>query len=188
MKKLTALLSVALLAFVSTAKADTMVIPVNTTWTSLTTISIDFDFPGDVDSIKSVTFDISHTFQSDLTFSLSGPGGFYDLHTPQGGGGDLGITGSGTPGDEAPYTFVESGGISTTGAFGLGGGTFNANSWGSGGSGAGWNVTLVDDFAGDGGSVSNITIEFNGGGAIPEPASALALLGLGAAFVIRRRR
>ena len=186
MKKLTSILCVAMLAFAANAKADTMVIPVNTTWTSLTTISIDFDFPSDVESIKSITIGLSHTFQSDLTIDVSGPGGNYNLLAAQGGGQDLGIAGTGLAGDEADYAFVESGG-DPAGVLGLGGGLNDANSWGTGGPGAGWNVTIVDDFAGDGGSVTNVTIDFNTN-AIPEPASMMLLVGLGTAVLGRRRR
>ena len=192
MKKIIATLGVAaLLLGTSNVNADTLVIPVNTAWSSTTTISIDFDFPADVVSIESISIDISHTFQSDLSFDVTGPGGAYDLLTSQtgmsGGGADLGVNGTGTPGDEATYTFVESGGILQGTGFGLGGATVNALGWGAGGDGDGWNVTIVDDFAGDGGSVSNVTIEFTSA-AIPEPTSALALLGLGSVVALRRRR
>ena len=186
MKKITSILCVAMLAFAANANADTLVIPVNQSWSSTTSINVPFDFPSDVDSIKSITIGLTHTFQSDLTIGVSGPGGSYDLLNPSNGGQDLGILGTGLPGDEADYTFVESGGAAP-GALGLGGGLNDAFAWGTGGAAAGWNVTIIDDFAGDGGSVTNVTIDFNSS-AIPEPASMMLLVGLGTAVLGRRRR
>ena len=189
MKRLTALLGVAALVLgTSAVNADTFTVPVNQTWTSTTTISIDFDLPSDATAVNSISIDISHTFQSDLTFSATSSAGFYDLLTPSGGGQDLGVTGSGTAGDESTYTFVPAGGIPAGSTFSLGGGTIDANSFPTGpADAAGWNVTLIDDFAGDGGSVASITVDFDTR-AIPEPASALALLGLGTFVAVRRRR
>lgn len=191
MKKIIATLGVAaLLLGTSNVNADTLTVPVNQSWTSTTSISIDFDFPSDVDSIESISIDLSHTFQSDLTFNVSGPGGFYSLTEGQtgaaGGGSDLGINGTGTPGDEATYTFVETGGGDNATGYGLGGATVNALAWGTGGAADGWNISFVDDFGGDGGSITNVTIDFTS--AVPEPASALALLGLGSVVALRRRR
>ena len=188
MKRISALLAIAVMVLgTSAVSADTFTVPVNQTWTSTTTISVDFDLPSDATSIKSISIDISHTFQSDLTFSATSSAGFYDLLTPSGGGADLGVTGSGLAGDEATYTFVESGGA-PAGTLGLGGSVTNANAWAPGpADAAGWNVTIIDDFAGDGGSVSSITVEFNTA-AVPEPASALAILGLGTIVAVRRRR
>ena len=141
-----------------------------------------FDFPdnpsGVVESIKSISIDISHTWAGDLDFTITTPGGgVFNLADNEGGSADL----------DGVYTFVQSGGSDSAWPS-AGGGPYNANSWVDGPfEKNGWSYLIDDPVGGDGGTVRSITIEFNKS-AIPEPGSALALLGLGVVAAIRRRR
>ena len=174
--------------FASTATADVLVVPINVSWGASPGTggaTVGFDFVVDVASINSVTIDITHTWQGDISFTLTAPGGaVFDLATILGGSADLGIVGNGLPGDEAPYTFVEVSG-NGTGWGPLGGGTTQAELWQSGPfAAAGWSVSIQDPIGGDGGSVTNVTIDYT---AVPAPG-ALALLGLAGLAGRRRRR
>ncbi len=52
-----------------------------------------------------------------------------------------------------------------------------------------WNFVFIDNAGGDFGDWSNISIDFSkAGGAIPEPTSALFLMGIAGLAVARRRR
>ena len=171
--------------FASTATADIQVVPINVTWSSTGGATVGFDFAIDVASINSVTIDITHTWSGDLDFTLITPGGsVFDLATALGGNTDIGILGNGLPGDEAAYEFVEVSG-NGTGWGGLGGGTHQAEAWQSGPFAAvGWIVGITDNVGGDGGSVTNVTIDYT---PVPAPG-ALALLGLAGLAGRRRRR
>lgn len=190
MKKIFAMIGMAAMLFASTAKADTLVVPVNHSWASTTLFTVNFDFPdngGMIESIQSISIDITHTFASDLGFKLFAPdGSIFNLIDTRSAGGGLDING---------LTWVESGGATpyqdNLAPFGVVDNIpYNAVSWGSGGPYAkgGWAVQIEDDFAGDGGTVNSVTIEFNKTNVIPEPVSALVLLGLGTVVAVRRRR
>ena len=64
------------------------------------------------------------------------------------------------------------------------GGTYNANIWGGGGSGL-WTLTIDDTVGGDPASIGSISIDVE---AVPEPTSAVILLGMVGVAVSRRRR
>ena len=169
--------------FASTATADQLVVPINFSWSSTGNATQGFDFAIDVASINSITLEITHTWQGDLDFNLTAPSGaVFALANSVGGSADLGIIGSGLPGDEAPYTFVEFG---TLGWGPLGGGVRGAEVWQAGPFAAvGWSVEIDDPVGGDGGSITNVTIDYT---PVPAPG-ALALLGLAGLAGRRRRR
>ncbi len=172
--------------FASTATADIAVIPIGVVWgPSPGTVSIaaGFDLPVDALSIKSITIEITHTWQGDIDFNVIAPGGaVFELANSVGGSADLGILGTGLPGDEAPYTFVE---VGPLGWGPLGGGIRGAEVWQAGPfAAAGWLVSIEDPVGGDGGSVRSVIIDYN---PVPAPG-ALALLGLAGLAGRRRRR
>ncbi len=189
MKKLFAMIGMAAMLFASTAQADTLVVPINQSWSSTTLINVGFDFPangGQIEDIKSISIDITHTFASDLGFNLTAPdGSVFNLIGSFTAGGGLDVDG---------LTWVESGGatpyLDNNGNGVVDDVPYNALSWGSGGpyDKDGWNIQIFDDFGGDGGTVNSITIEFNKTNIVPEPVSALVLLGLGTVVAVRRRR
>lgn len=162
---------------------------------------IDFGTP--VTSIQSISVDLSHSWVADLEIGLYSPtdnqttstalgdvdaNASYILHTDEGGGDDIGLGGE-TLADVLTYTFVAPGTTGTTLGTAAGNpipaGTYDAETWGSGGVGAGWRFVLTDDFGGDDGAIGNVTINFT---SVPEPASATFLLGLTALIGVRRRR
>ena len=100
---------------------------------------------------------------------------------------DLGLVGGDASlGNVATYTFVETGGLADfDDASGVApGGTYNANIWGGGGSGL-WTLTIDDIVGGDPASIGSISIDVE---AVPEPTSAVILLGMVGVAVSRRRR
>lgn len=172
--------------FASTATADLLVVPINISWPASPGqggATVGFDFAIDVASIKSITLEITHTWQGDIDFNVTAPSGaVFALANSVGGSADLGVIGSGLPGDEAPYTFVEFGSL---GWGPLGGGIRGAEVWQAGPFAAvGWSVTINDPVGGDGGSIANVIIDYN---PVPAPG-ALALLGLAGLAGRRRRR
>ena len=149
---------------------------------------------GNVAAINSISVDIAHTWGGDLVATLSNDanGTTYELlngNIDAGGSGnfDLGVV-AGDPSlaNVATYTFVESGGLTayddTSGV--APGGTYNANIWGRGGSGL-WTLTIDDTVGGDPASIGSISIDVE---AVPEPTSAVILLGMVGVAVSRRRR
>ena len=151
---------------------------------------------GDVESIKSISVDFAHTWGGDIVATLTNDanGTTYELlngDTDQSGSNnfDLGVVaGDASLANVATYEFVESGGLTvfddTSGV--APGGTYDANIWGSGGSGL-WTFTVDDTAGGDPTSIGQIVIDFNTT-AIPEPTSGLIVLGLAGIAGIRRRR
>jgi PEP-CTERM motif len=144
-------------------------------------------------SINSISIDMSHTWGNDLDVTLVGPSGTYDLLTAAtaiGGSGnfDLGLAaGSGAPGNVARYVFTGAGATNWVAPFSPAG-NYNAEAWVAGASAAGvWTLNVGDVIGGDGGSIGNLVIDYTPD-AIPEPGSALALLGLAGLGLIRRVR
>jgi hypothetical protein len=117
----------------------------------------------------------------------------FQLASGNGDAFNLGISGTGLPGDEATYTFVATGesGNPPWGATvpPLGGGIGDALQWGAPGGGPylrnGWFYTVDDPAQFEGGAIGNITIEFT---SIPEPTGVLALMCFGTAVLSFRRR
>ncbi len=161
-------------------------------------ISDDIDFGVGVASINSITVTLSHSWAADVELGLYAPtddqsdtadlaGASYVLTNDQGSFNDFG-TGGSTLADTFVYEFIASG--SANGIVGaipgnIAAGTYDASSWGAGGSGAGWLLVLNDNANGDDGAIGTVTIDFN---AVPEPTSALVILGLTAVLAGRRRR
>ena len=180
----------------TSANADTFVIDANVdSVDNQIVFETSFDL-GDVESIKSISVDLAHTWGGDIVATLTNDanGTTYELlngNLDAGGSGnfDLGLA----PADAslanvANYTFVESGGLTelddSSGV--VPGGTYNANIWGGGGSGL-WTLTFDDTVGGDPTSIGQIVIDFNTS-PIPEPTSAAILLGMAGLAVARRRR
>ena len=178
--------SLAVLAMVAmscaSANADTATIDISSSWgASPGTGSASGSFGTlNIASINSISVDVSHTWQGDLDFTLTGPDGSAFVIESVGGSADLGVTGSGAPGDEATYTFTD-GAASWAG---LGGGASGGALAGRSGNGE-WSVTIDDPVGGDGGSVTFVTIDFN---AIPEPATTGLVAGLFGLVALRRRK
>ena len=186
-----AMLAIAVMS-AGVAKADTLVLDFDIEWpTTSVGDQINTTFQLDaVESIKSVDIEISHTWQGDIEFVLSSPGNFEDYVMVDNNGGsvDLGNAGTGTLADVALYSFSppDGGGSGTWGP--LGGGASTPHTWGVGPHAAGvWGIRLTDTANGDGGAIGSITIEYNRF-VIPEPSSALVLLGMGGLALIRRRK
>ncbi len=190
MKKLATLFSVlALICAAGEANADILALPDAGLFVDNTTFTVNFGFPPNgtatIDAINSVTIDLTHTFAADVDISLIAPGGAgtFILTTDNGGSGNLGGT----------YTFVQSGGsppwIGLTGAAVYPSGSYNAETWVTGPfNKQGWQLTFGDDLGGDVGTWSNIRIDFDKGVVIPEPTSALIMLGAASLAIFRRRR
>ena len=180
----------------TSANADTFVIDANVdSVDNQIVFETQFDL-GDVESIKSISVDLAHTWGGDIVATLTNDanGTTYELlngDTDQTGSQnfDLGVVGGDASlANVATYNFVESGGLTVfDDSSGVApGGTYDANIWGGGGSGL-WTLTFDDTAGGDPTSIGQIVIDFNTT-AIPEPTSAAILLGMAGLAVARRRR
>ncbi len=188
MKKKVMLAAIAATMFAGSAFADIYSNDLNVDWDTSTTgeVATDTFNLGAIDSIDSISLDLSHTWASDFEIFLTAPDAtVYTLMMDQGSLSDLGIAGTGFLDDVATYTFVESGGDNTWGEFPLNpAGTYDALIWGGGAHAAGeWFLSINDDAGGDGGAVGTFTVNYT----VPAPG-AFALLGLGGFAFIRRRR
>ena len=195
MKKVCFSLAMAAAVLMTTsANADTFVIDANVdSVDNQITFETQFDL-GDVESIKSISVDLAHTWGGDIVATLTNDanGTTYELlngNLDAGGSQnfDLGVVGGDASlANVAKYNFVESGGLTEyDDSSGVApGGTYNANIWGGGGSGL-WTLTFDDTAGGDPTSIGQIVIDFN---TIPEPTSAAILLGMAGLAVARRRR
>ena len=174
MKRLTTLFGIlALACSANVANADILNLPDADTFNNI----VFFDFPFNISSINSVSLDLEIADPSTSQIVMAGPGGsnFILMLFP-----DAPINGS--------YTFVESGQPFTMGpgSTDTTAGTFNAVSWTDPlilPDGTGWNINFVGPEAG---SFSNISIDYTS--AVPEPGSALIMLGVAGMAVVRRRR
>lgn len=187
MKKLTALFSVlALAGAVSVANADILTLPDSGNFDTASQV-VFFDFPPNasgstIESINSISIDLTHTWAADVVITLAGPAGA-NFVLANGGGGSADLNGT--------YTFVQSGsGNGTLGSSGVAAGSYDAFTWTDGPfPKQGWVLNFQDLFtAADTGTWGNITIDFNKSTVIPEPTSALVLFGAAALAVVRRRR
>ena len=198
MKKFCFSLAMAAAVLMTTsANADTFTIDANVDTLDNTTIFTDSFDLGNVESINSISVDLAHTWGGDIVATLTNDanGTTYELlngDLDAGGSNnfDLGIVAEDPSlANVATYTFVDIGqGLAdlddSSGV--VPGGTYDANIWGGGGSGL-WTLFIDDTVGGDPTSVGSITIDFNTV-AIPEPTSALVVLGLAGIAGIRRRR
>lgn len=176
MKNLTTLSIVLALAFTATvANADTLSLPDSGTFDDG---PVFFSFPEALDSIDSISINLSYAdavtnMQRPLVL-LAGPAGsnFVLVDNPQGA-------------LDGVYTFVESGGGDPLlGANPTAAGTYNAIQWNLAGPDQnGW----LFNFVGTGGTFSNISVEFNSQ-VVPEPGSALVILGAFGLALVKRRR
>lgn len=174
MKKLTSLFcGLALVMASGVTNADVIALPDTGSFGTV----VPFSFPGEVDSINSISIDMSLNDPSGSQVLLQGPAGanFILLLFPN------------TPLD-GTYTFMESGGLDAMnpGSTSTAAGTYNSFSWTDplpSNDGIGWQVNFAGPPAG---SFSNITVDFNQ--VVPEPGSALAILGIAGLAIARRRR
>lgn len=141
-----------------------------------------------IQSIDSVSIELSHSWASDVVLTLSNTNGdTFELMTGLVGGNNNFGTGDGTLGDVVTYNFIESGGddlVSTFDDNDYAAGDYNAQSWVSGPFAADtWTIALADDAPNDDGAVGTVTINYT----VPTPgaASLAAIAGLAA---VRRRR
>lgn len=180
-------------AVASAAAADSIVTPFNVdSVDSGVVVDATIALPA-IASLDAVGIDIAHTWGGDLEMTLTSPtGDVFELmfdDVDQGGSGnfDMGlVAGDPSLANVDRYTFVESGGLTvfddTSGV--AAGGTYDANTWFSGGYAAGdWTISIFDDAAGDATSIGSVELVYT----VPAPG-ALALLGLAGVAGRRRRR
>jgi hypothetical protein len=149
-------------------------------------------------SISSIAIlGLTHSWAGDLVAEVSGPAGTFRLF---GRIGRAAPSSFGSPFGRSDdfagnYVFVNTGGnnIWTTPGNPIPGGAYDASDFNGGGAASGmpgsaaagnWTLTVSDWAGGDTGSFQGWEIR---GQAVPEPAT-MAILGLGAAALIRRRR
>ena len=172
-------------------------------------VTIDFDLEGwggaaeivvnnvgvalpDVASIDAVTIQLSHSWASDIVFTLTSPtGDVFTLAQNNGSGDDLGDGGDLLAG-VANYVFVDP--VNTNGTWDdalaspIPAGTYDAQTWQTGGWAAGnWLLFLEDNAGGDTGALGSISIAFTTV-PVPEPCSVAWLSCVAMGLVIRRRR
>ena len=192
----TALAMAAALLMTTSANADTFTIDANVdSIDSGLVFESTFDL-GDVESIKSISVDLAHTWGGDIEMTLTNVASgdvyelmFDDVDVSGSGNFDMGVVaGDASLGNVDTYTFVAPGGGMADWADDFApGGTYDANIWGGGGSGD-WVFTLNDDAAGDPTSVGSIVIDFNPSTVIPEPTTFAVLVGMAGVAAVRRRR
>ena len=197
MKKLFLASALVAMLMATSANADTFTLPLNVDSIDNTTVVNESFSLGEVDSVKSISLDLAHTWGGDLQITLTAPDGstYVPVFAPtdQTGSGnfDLGVVaGDSSLANVATYTFVESGGLTvfddTSGV--APSGIYDAFAWGPGNHAAGvWNLLIDDTVGGDPTSVGNFVIDFNTS-AIPEPTTFAVLVGLTGLAVSRRRR
>ncbi|MEM8680989.1 MAG: hypothetical protein AAGF97_16715 [Planctomycetota bacterium] len=177
-------LILALLA--SFAHAQTSSVDIDTEWGDDVTglvASGSLDLPA-IESVKSITIDISHTWQGDIAFDVVSPSGVTTIIAFEGGSADLGVVGDGTLADVAPYTFAPPTMASGVWAA-LGGGSSIPSGFPSGAGAGTWTFNITDDASGDGGAVGTISIDYN---VVPEPVFGIGALLIGLCGLLRFRR
>ncbi|MCA9290757.1 MAG: hypothetical protein KDA25_06490 [Phycisphaerales bacterium] len=191
MKKVLALAAMA--ALTSAASADVYNASYNVDSIDSGQVVLDTFALGAVASIDSIAIDIAHTWGGDLEIVLTAPNAdtfilmFDDVDQGGSGNFDMGLAaGSGALANAATYTFVQSGGLTVfddSSGFAPGG-TYDANSWSTGGWAAGdWTLSIFDDAGGDVTSIGKVSIAYT----VPAPG-AIALLGIAGMVRGRRRR
>ena len=146
---------------------------------------------GALDSIDSISMELSSTWGGDFIINLtSDQGASFQLMNVNPGGStfgdnfEMGVAGFGELSDVATYNFVASGGGALSGTGLVGAGDYNAVVWDGGAiAAANWTLTVDDNANGDTNAVGNFTVN----GTVPAPSS-MALLGLGGLVAGRRRR